>query len=411
MIRWLSSNIRTLLLALTLAIAVWVSAVSAADPNETREYPNSIPIEFIGQDPGLVTVGELPRTVRLTLRAPNSVWETLMEEENSIHAVADLAGFEAGNHIITIQIQITASPVRILEVTPASFEVKLEPLITQTLPITLAYLGDPATGYLAGEVVIEPGMAIVSGPESVINRVAGVSATLDLTGARQNVNTSIPLNALDTDGAVLSGVSLHPANVQVILPVVQLGGYRDLAVKVVTYGRPANGYRLTGISPIPAVVTVFSEDAALINSLPGYLETSALDLTGKNADIDAILSIVIPPGVFIVGEPAVQVYIGITPIESSLTLTNQGLTPLNLGEGLQARIAPERVDVILTGPLPTLNSLQVTDLRVVLDLTDLQPGTHHITPHLEISIQDIVVESILPGTVEVVISEASTPIP
>ena len=49
--RRLASNIRTFLLALVLGIAVWVSAVSAADPDDVRRYPKSIPIEIIGQDP------------------------------------------------------------------------------------------------------------------------------------------------------------------------------------------------------------------------------------------------------------------------------------------------------------------------------------------------------------------------
>ena len=37
--RLLAKNIRTFLLALVLGISVWVSAVSAADPNEVRTYP------------------------------------------------------------------------------------------------------------------------------------------------------------------------------------------------------------------------------------------------------------------------------------------------------------------------------------------------------------------------------------
>jgi len=411
MFRWLGTNLRTFLLAFALALAVWVSAVSSADPDQTSQFPNPIRIEFIGQDPGLVTMGDIPQSVELTLRAPKSVWEKLTGQEDTVRVVADLTGLAAGSHTVRVQVQIGVQPVRVLSATPETFDLFLEPLVTRTLPIELSVLGDPATGYRSGDVTLDPLNVLVSGPESIVNRVAHVTATLDLTGARLGVNTSIRLTAADAQGAALTGLSLHPESVQVTLPVVQLGGYRDLAVKVVTYGRPASGYRLTSISPTPAVVTVFSEDPALINALPGYLETSALDLSGASADIEKRLALILPPGVSVVGDPTVLVQISISPIQSSLTLTNRTIVTSNLGNGLQVRIAPERVDVILTGPLPALNALSLTDLRVVLDLKGLGPGTYHLTPQVELSIQGIVVESILPGTVEVVISYNTTPTP
>jgi YbbR domain-containing protein len=411
MLRWLGTNLRTLLLAFALALAVWVSAVTSADPDQTRQFPNPIRIEFIGQDPGLVTMGAIPQSVELTLRAPRSVWEKLTGQENAVRIVADLTGLAAGTHSVHVQVQVGLRPVRVLSVTPENFDIFLEPLVTRKLPIELSVLGDPAIGYRSGDVTLDPLDTLVSGPETIVNRLAHVTATLDLTGARQDINTSIRLIAADAQGAVLTGINLHPETVQVILPVVQMGGYRDLAVKVVTYGRPASGYRLTSISPTPAVVTVFSEDPALINALPGYLETSALDLSGANADIEKRLALILPPGVSVVGDPTVLVQISISPIQSSLTLTNRTIVTVNLGNGLQVRIAPERVDVILTGPLPALNALSLSDLRVVLDLKDLGTGTYHLTPQVELSIQGIVVESILPGTVEVVISYNTTPTP
>ncbi len=43
-LRWIVKFLPTLLTALILAIIVWVSAVSSADPNEEREYSAPIPI-------------------------------------------------------------------------------------------------------------------------------------------------------------------------------------------------------------------------------------------------------------------------------------------------------------------------------------------------------------------------------
>jgi YbbR domain-containing protein len=411
MLRWFIHNLRTLLLAFALAIAVWVMAVTSADPDETRTFPTAVPIEFIGQDAGLVTMGNIPQSVELTLRAPRSVWDKLTSQENAVRAVADLSGLGAGKHTITIQVQIEVRPVRVISVTPESFNLVLEPLVTKNMPVELSLVGDPATGYQAGTLVMDPAQVTISGPESILTQVKHVSAMLDLTGARQNIVASLPVTITDADGKLVTGISIHPETVEVSLPVVLLGGYRDLAVKVVTFGRPASGYTLTNVSSSPAVVTVFSKDTTLINALPGYLETTALDLSDANSNIETRLALILPTGVTLVGDSTVLVQIGISPIQGSLTLTNRQIITVNVGTGYQARIAPEYVDVILTGPLPTLNSSVISNLRVVLDLKGLGPGTYHLTPVVELTVEGVVVESILPGTVEVVIALSVTPTP
>jgi len=50
----------SLITAFILALAVWISAVSSSDPLSERTYPNPLPIEIIGQDPGLVITSSIP---------------------------------------------------------------------------------------------------------------------------------------------------------------------------------------------------------------------------------------------------------------------------------------------------------------------------------------------------------------
>jgi YbbR domain-containing protein len=77
------------------------------------------------------------------------------------------------------------------------------------------------------------------------------------------------------------------------------------------------------------------------------------------------------------------------------------------------QVAPDNVDVILSGPLPLLETLSPQEVHVVIDATDLEEGTYQITPNVDVLVSDIVVESILPGTVEVVLSKTplQTPVP
>ncbi|MBA4379787.1 MAG: hypothetical protein C0393_03740 [Anaerolinea sp.] len=404
MLHWLTINLRTFMLAFALALAVWVSAVTAADPDETRLLPNSVPIEFVSQDPGLIIKGQVPRQVQITLRAPRSVWDKLTTEKDAIHALVDLSGLEAGTHRLDVQVQINARPVRLISFSPEKLELTLETLVTRSLPLELTLTGEPAIGYQAGDLILNPAEAIISGAQSLVNQVAQLSLSLDISGSRQDIQTTLPIKALDDKGNLVTGLTMHPDNVQVSLPISQQGGYRDLAVKVVTIGRPANGYRLTNIAPIPPVVTVFSSNLELIGALPGYVETTPLDLNGASADIETRLNLSLPAGVTLVGEQNVLVQVGISAIQSSLKLTNRPVEINNLSAMLQARVSPESVDVILSGPLPVLDTLAPSDVRVIIDVKGLGVGTHHITPTVQMVIAGVTIESILPGTVEVIIS-------
>ena len=415
MIRWLGTNIRTFLWALAMALAVWVAAVSSSDPDEIRQYSDPIPVEIIGQDTSLIITSDVPKQIDLSLRAPNSVWERLLTEDNEIHAILDLSGLSSGEHTIEIQIQIPVGPVRIVSATPRTATVTLESLATQAIPVTLNITGEPAIGYQAGEVTLAPKEVSISGPRSLVERVAQVRASVSLTGARESIDQNVSLQLLDENTQIISGLGVTPSEVTVSLPVSQQGGYRDLAVKVVVNGQVASGYRLANISVFPPVVTVYSGDPTLVNSLPGVLETQPLDLENANDELTTRLGISLPEGVSLVGEQTVLVRVNVAPIQSSLTLSNKVIEIEGLPAGWYAQVAPDNVDVILSGPLPLLDTLTPQDVRVIIDVSNLAEGTHQLTPNVEILVSDILVESILPGTVEVVISQTPlqtpTPVP
>jgi len=412
MFRWLATNLRTFLLAFGLALAVWVTAVTAANPDETQIYPNPIPIEFIGQDPGLImTGGTVPQQVEITLRAPHSVWQSLLSGESSVRAIVDLTGLGSGTHMVNVQMQIDTRPVRIISVTPQTFDLSLEPQVTRSLAIFLALTGNPAIGYQVGNAVLDPAEVVINGAESLVSQIDHIQATLDLTDARQNISASIPLQVVDVNGTVIRGVTVLPESVQVSLPIIQQGGYRDLAVKVMTVGNPASGYRPTSVAALPPIVTVYSANSDTIDSMPGYVETASLDLSGAKEDIEKQLGIILPPGVTLIGDQFVTVKVGIAPIESSLPISYLQVGMIGLATGLQAHLSPVTVDIILSGPSPVLDSLAFSDVHVQVDLTGLTPGTYQLTPKVSIVQQNVTVESILPQTVEVIITSTITPSP
>lgn len=409
--RMLARNIRTFLLALVLGISVWVSAVSAADPNEVRVYPQQVDIEVIGKDPSLVLINEIPEKMQLSLRAPHSVWETLTTREDAVRAVLDLTGLSAGEHTMDIQVTVAMRPYQIVLENPSSVTVVLESLAARTLPISLSLSGQPAAGYQTGEPTRELSEVTISGPESLVQRATRARALVSLDGKRESLNESVPIQILDGENKPLNGLTINPETTHINVPISPQAGYRDVAVKVVVQGQVAAGYRLENIRVFPPVITVSSSDPELVNQLPGVVETQPLDLQDRKEDLTTRLALTLPENITIVGAQTVQVQVSISPIQTSLTLLNQPINVNGLAEGLAAQVFPQTVDVIVSGPLPVLDALTSKNITVSVDATGLEAGTYQLAPEVKVSVENVLVESILPGTVEVEISAASTPTP
>lgn len=407
-------HIPTFLLAFVLAVAVWISAVTQNDPTVEKRYPTSIPIEILGQDPQLLLTSELPNQVSLTLKAPQTVWDRISRDNIPVHAVADFTGLSSGNHSVPISVQIDTRPVEIVSYFPSSLSVSLEKLSNQSLPITIIQRGDPAIGYEASQAIFQPNMVNVSGPESLVQRVSQVNAVLDYNNASESINRSISLVAVDEKNSPVNGISLTPEKIDLKVDITQRGGYRNVVVKVVVNGTVSSGYRVTNISVSPPAVTVFSDDPRLVDSLPGFVETTAINISGAKENIDTKLSLVLADGISIVGEQQVEVHVGISAIEGSLTFDNMPLTITGLDQNLQALTSPDLVNVIVSGPLPSLEKLTRAQLKIILDLAGLQEGKTSVTPRIDFPSSDLTLEAMLPGSIEVTINRiggARTPTP
>ncbi len=413
MFRWVVNNYRTFLWAFALAVAVWISSVTSADPNQMRALEAPVPIEIIGQPANLVFSESIPKEVEVSLRAPASVWKIIEADPRVVRAILDISSLSSGEHSLDLQIQVDARPVQIVSVTPKTISFILEPLITKPMDLDVRISGEVAIGYQVGEISLEPVSVIVSGAQSRVQEVTRARVSVDLNRIRENYDQFIKVEALDERGQPVSGVTVSPESVHVVLPVTQQGGYRDVAVKVTTLGRVASGYRLTDISVSPPVVTIYSEDPALVNSLPGVLETQPLDLQNAQDDITTRLKLSLPAGISVIGEQTVLVQAGVSPIESSVTLSGQRIEIIGLDSDLNVQISPTSVDIILSGPLPILDTLTRQSVRVTVDLTGLGEGTYQLAPVVEVLVSNIAAESILPNTIEISLTplDASTPTP
>ena len=408
-LRWIAKNLGTLLLAFLLALVVWVTAVLTQDPNEDAVF-GPIALERLGQGADLLLVSEAPAQVRITLRAPKSVWTLLNNEPERVQAWIDLSGLSAGEYVVPVKLRIDANPIRVILLNPQEVHLTLENLVSQDFTVQIAVSGELPLGYRQSAAQIEPLQVTVSGPESAVKHVTQVRAAVDITGAIETFKRNVVLEALDANDNPVTNVTVTPKSAAVTQPVSLLGGFKNVVVRVVTKGQVANGYRLTNILVSPPTVTLFSDNPQLMNDIPGYVDTLPVDLNNLSDDIEINVSLNLPEGITLVREPSVLVQVSVAAIEGSLTLSLP-VEVIGLSPGLEVSISPAVVDVIIAGPLIVLDKLEASQFRVVLDLTGLPPGVYQRSPVVDLFPNLVRIQTTLPETVEVTIQLAPTPTP
>ena len=403
-IRWLGKNFTSLFLSLLLALVIWTSAVTSANPNVEAEL--TIPFVVEQQDANLTIVDPLPETVSIKILAPESILNQI-EDDNPLVATINLTDIEAGTYRFTVEVknQELVSPIRILEQNPKSIQLEVSNLISKEFPVSIQVKGEPAVGYQTGGLDWEENNAIVTGQDSRVQIVDAVVGILDISDASGTLTESIPLEARNAAGEVIEDVSISPELIQVNQTISLQGGYRNVAVNVTTQGIVEPGYRFTSITPAPPTVMVFSEDPQLVEGLPGYVNTKPLDLTGVDSYLETILELDLPEGVTVVGDPTVLVQVNVTALETNMLISRE-IEVIGLLPGLQAEVSPPQVSVRVSGPVPVLDNLTLRDIRVVVDLTNLKVDVHTLEPTIEILPSEVILEDVSPTTIEVVILES-----
>lgn len=399
----------SILLAFLLAVVVWVASVTVDDPTIEQIVETTIPIDYSDLKDGLLLVGDIVQQAQITLRAPQSIWEQLSQDD--IRLAVDLSQLDAGTYRITLQPEINLRPALITAIEPSTVTLTIEPELSRQFPIEIDLIGEPALGYDKEEAQLSFDEALAIGPESAINSISLLQAQLDIEGARQSLEEVVTLIAIDASGAQIRAVSIEPQTVKVSLTIEQGDRYRLVSVIPTIEGSADYGYRITSIQVIPDQIILTSSNPDTFDELGGFVETEAIDLTGARETLEHRAGLTLPEGLTPVGNQSVLVRVTITAIVDTRNLEVpiefQGLDP-----ALAAESNPEVITVLLTGPLAILEALEPADVRVVLNLVDYARGSYVLTPEVIVGPTDIETQ-IVPESVEVTIGTAppATPPP
>ena len=202
MIRWLLENLGLMLLALAIAVAVWVAAAWERDPIVEQAYSGSVPVTVKNLPSGAYLADGWQEDLSVRLRAPQSVWNRFSPRD--IEAVLDLSPelnpLPPGEHRVPVEITLNVEHAELLDVEPEYLTVDLEALEERSVPIFLQIRGEPELGYQWDSPTVISDTVSIRGPASRVNQVSHAVASISLQGARDTVSADAVLVPVDAEG-------------------------------------------------------------------------------------------------------------------------------------------------------------------------------------------------------------------
>lgn len=372
-------NISLALLALALAVTLWLYVTARENPTAVQTFNGSIAVKFVNAPSGYDVANASETTVRLRIEAPQNELSKL--RPGDFEATVNLGGFPGGKVTVPVDATSSNSRVTVIDVVPPRIDVTLEVVRTKDVPVKVSLVGAPQQGFTASGETAQPSTATVSGPESLVALVDSVAAEVFLTGVHADISEDrITLKPLDARGGEISRVKVTPAVARVSVNVVQREFTRTFVVSPTITGLPAAGYNITGVNADPGIVSVTGTLDVLqsIDSVRG-VATEEISIADARADVVRTANLVLPAGARLQGAaggavPPLRITVSIRPSKGEQTFR---VVPQvrNVATGL-AVVPPDPVTVTLAGDVPTLQAVTPESIVVVVDAQGQAAGLH-----------------------------------
>ncbi|MBN1337232.1 MAG: hypothetical protein JXB39_14835 [Deltaproteobacteria bacterium] len=208
----------------------------------------------------------------------------------------------------------------------------------------------------------------VSGSQAFVKNVrrSDLRLPMDLSRARSG-RQKIQFDEHQVDGVPenVRIVSLSPTSAEIELDEKVK---RKFKVTPVTSGEPASGFRLVAVTARPSTVELEGPRTVLAGL--STVSTAVVDIGDIKNDVDREVSLIdLPKHVHRVGGEPVQVGVDVEPVRASVEL--QGVRVAMGTRGWE--VSPATVAVSLEGPAARIESLESSDVWVLVEVEEGAP--------------------------------------
>ncbi|MFC1523157.1 YbbR-like domain-containing protein [Thermodesulfobacteriota bacterium] len=245
----------------------------------------------------------------------------------------------------------------------------------------------------------------VSGPRGLIRGLSNqhISRSIDLSKAKPG-----PMVVQNDEKSIrfprgIKTLRIQPTHMNLLVDrLVQ----RDLAIRPVTQGTPAQGFELKSITLEPSAISLNGPQSILGDEI--FLSTSPIDLSGLTASVEKQIPMDLTKEISdLIGEPVVTARINIAEKNVTEKLSGIAIDFEHSAERTIYRVVPDTISVQLDLPYGMAKNTEELKKSITgtIDADSLPPGKHE----LPISVKPPPKTKILKITPELAVIEISAP--
>ncbi|CAM3763484.1 YbbR-like domain-containing protein [Marinicrinis lubricantis] len=379
--RWLHQKNVIRVFALLMGVLLWAIVHMDKDPAPTTytgtldgtRTIHDVGIEIVGLDEEQYYIQSMDtETISITLSGRKTEINQVSTKDGNSIVQVDLSGLTEGNHVVPLQAVNFPSTLDI-DLYPETVTVSIGVIEKREVAVDVEMQGSPAEGFRTGVPILNPSRVFVSAPAEVLDELGVVHAEVNINGAKETISGEYKLVALNKAGTRMD-VEISPAVVSVEIPITS--PFKTMPLQVRLVGTPPAGYSIESVEQSVTEVTVYGNEQVLQEM--EFYEGLEIDVSGLTADKLYSLNIPIKDQIDRVYPETVDVEISIVP---SVTKAFADVPIVVSGENEEYTttiVSPQdrKVDVVVEGAPSVIRTVEAGDIQVILDVSNLPPGTY-----------------------------------
>ena len=271
----LTENNRALkLVALAIAIVLWLYVGIEQDPISQRTYNVPITVENLSADK-VATVSKERVNVKVMGR------ETRLDGITSedFKAYVDLSDAKTGDSEAEVHVSLP-NEVYFAKLDPSHVNVYVEQREGETMNVDIVRTGMLPDGITIEDMSVEPQNVFVSGNEDALAMVAKVGVAVELDDIYSDSKKDVPVQLYDYEGNIIEPgeLKVYPEQVTLNIKVNEADIQKSVPIQAELVGNLSEGVQVDSVTvdPQTALVEGLPKDLAKITEI----KTEPIDLSG-----------------------------------------------------------------------------------------------------------------------------------
>ena len=371
------NKIVSLLLAVVIALSLWVYVVTTVTP-EDSQWIRNIPVTFANED-GLFSDRNLTltqgRNATVDLKVYGKRQDLLKLSNSNITITADLAdvlgpGEWQLRYTVVMPEIVSDNDISIEARSTYEVDVQVDLLSVKEIPVQAVFQGSVADGYVQDPIELEYDTLEISGPQDQVSQVDHAQVVLERTNLSKTVSDSLTYTLMDADGKEISSDEIHCSVDKIgVMMTVSLVKELPLTVQFIDGGGATEEHVVSSIEPSTITVKGAAEDLEGINSLNiGNIDLSTVP---TNKAYTGTFNIILPDKLTnMTGEETAAVTVELKNLkEKTLRVTNLELS------NLKASLGTVSLQIKVRGPADVMDAVTASSIRAVADLSSIGTST------------------------------------